>query len=64
LEVEAVKGVLLFLKRSSCRLFLYSYGTDDETNVAFLAAVRGGNILTVVSPELTLALVRGVRGEE
>jgi hypothetical protein len=26
--------------------FLYSYRNSDETNVAFLAAVRGGNILT------------------
>jgi hypothetical protein len=32
-------------------------GTDGETNVAFLAAVRGGEILDAVSRVLQLACV-------
>jgi hypothetical protein len=46
-------------KGSSCRLFLT--GTDGETNVACLAAVRGSDILDhVVAEVLTLALVGDV----
>jgi hypothetical protein len=41
------KGVFSLLKGSSCRLFLY--GTDGETNVALLAAVRGDDIVSVAS---------------
>jgi hypothetical protein len=42
-----VKGVFSLLKGSSCRLFLHR--NSDETNVTFLAAVRGGDILDLVA---------------
>jgi Fe-S oxidoreductase len=42
------KGVFSLPKGSYCHLFLY--GTDDETKVAFLAAVLGGDIVNVASP--------------
>jgi hypothetical protein len=40
------KGGFALSKEVLLSSVLYSYRNSDETNVAFLAAVRGGNILT------------------